>query len=900
MCSLLRRLLLSPLIRILFWGSLLCAIALGHPTQVFHVGTPAIAQDAAPAQLVQDGVDAYSQGDYAAAITAWSQALSIYPTTAISERALVNENLARTYQHIGDTQASIKAWEAAATAYEQADNPVQYGRMLTEQAQVYISLGQHQRAAALLCGSEPTITSAAEDTSPPPPLSYSSPFIRCEGGAVSIAQSTQDAAGQTAALGSLAETYRLRGDDDTAQVLLLAGLELANTEGLSQYEAPLLTSLGNTYARLSQVAMRRAAAAELLNKRSVAERLQTEAKVDRDQALTNLTKAVDVAQTQADGITELRSHLSLLAVYQAQEDTRAATTSQQRLGQLINQLPPSRDLAYATVALAKSYQVGRSFDCPSYRESPQVETWLETGRRIAAAIGDNRAASFALGELGHLEECRGDLETAAALTNQAQLAASDALASADSLYLWEWQIGRIDLLQGQPTKALAAYSQSIATLESIRTDILTADRELQFDFRDTVEPIYRQYIELQLAASPDAAVTSPVEAIDAPRVTATLDTVDALRLAELQNFFGNDCVLVPSEGARERLLRADSQTAVISSIVLSDRTVLIASFPDGSAKTTWIENTETLRQTAAEFRRKLKRFRDLGGYDKRPAQALYQQLIGAFEADFTRANIDTLVFIHDGFLRNIPMAALHDGTQYLIQRYAVATTPSLSLTAPAQTRPADLRALAVGLSEATVTASGREFSALNFVPAELAAIAEQLPGSTTLLDAAFTVDELKSALQQTQYPILHLATHGQFSTIPEDTFVVTGANDLGIAEELTFGQIEALIRETSPNAEPISLITLTACETATGDDRATLGLAGVAIRAGATSAIASLWKVNDATAAQLIESFYGHLKDPTLSKAQALQAAQIDAINAASASENPGYWAPLILVGNWQ
>lgn len=147
---------------------------------------------------------------------------------------------------------------------------------------------------------------------------------------------------------------------------------------------------------------------------------------------------------------------------------------------------------------------------------------------------------------------------------------------------------------------------------------------------------------------------------------------------------------------------------------------------------------------------------------------------------------------------------------------------------------------------------------------------------------------------------MHLATHGQFSTIPDDTFVVTGANESGLAEELTFGQLEALVRDASPNAELISLITLTACETATGDDRATLGLAGVAVRAGAQSAIASLWKVNDETAAQLVNDFYKHLKNPSFSKAQALQTAQIDAINAASESQNPGYWAPLILVGSWQ
>ena len=94
-----------------------------------------------------------------------------------------------------------------------------------------------------------------------------------------------------------------------------------------------------------------------------------------------------------------------------------------------------------------------------------------------------------------------------------------------------------------------------------------------------------------MRVSPDTPVTSSVAAIGNTRITDTLDTIDALRLAELQNFFGNDCVLVSSEGARERLLRENSQTAVISSVVLSDRTALIASFPDGTAKTVQLEDT---------------------------------------------------------------------------------------------------------------------------------------------------------------------------------------------------------------------------------------------------------------------------------------------------------------------
>ena len=897
MYGLLRRFLTRCPRQILFLCSLLLVLGLGLPSHYFWTSA-AVAQDRSPAQLVQVGVNAYRAGDYADAIATWTLALETYPTDALAERALINANLARAYQHMGDTKAAIDAWGAAADAYEQNNQPTQFGRMQTEQAQVYISLGQHQRAAALLCGSEPAVLTqqAAEVT------------VNCAGGAYAIAQAAADWVGQAAALGSLAETYRLRGLYEQAQALLKSSLELVQTHHLKQYEAPIFNGLGNIYARLSEVVTRRAESAELLNvmdrQGSVAEKLREEAKDNQTMALGYFDKAIKAARQQQDRETELRSHLSVLSFIQLQanQDNNDATiASRQRLEQLINQLPNSRETAYAAIALAKSYQTTHhDFSCDKHLDSPLVQTWLEAGRDIAVQIKDDRAQSFALGELGHLEECRGNLDYAAQLTNQAQLAASNALESNDSLYLWEWQIGRIHWRQNQSEKALAAYAQAIATLERIRTDILTADRELQFDFRDTVEPVYRQYIELQLEAPSEIAATKQVVPVSNTRISEILKTVDSLRLAELQNFFGSDCVLVSSEGARARLLKGESQTVVISSIVLPNRTVLIANFPNGAAKIAGIEDSEALRQTANEFRRSLKRFRDLTAYDKSLAQQLYQQLIGEFEADLTAANINTLVFVHDGFLRNIPIAALHDGDQYLIQRYAVTTTPSLSLTASRADRRRGFRALAVGLSQETITESGREFPALNFVPSELESVSEQLPGSKTLLDGNFTLKQLKAALQEGRYPILHLATHGQFSTIPEDTFVVTGSSDSEASGELTFGQLENLIREAAPNADPIDLITLTACETATGDDRATLGLAGVAIRAGARSAIASLWKVNDETAAQLIDNFYQNLKNPSFSKAQALQTAQIAAIDAADEDKNPGYWAPLILVGNWQ
>lgn len=902
MDSFLRR-FVNPSCKSVLYGfcTFVLVLLLSHPTTPWVAR--AIAQSSNPAQLVQSGVDAYQKGDYLAAITNWNEALAAYEPDAIAEQALVNENLARAYQKKGDTAAALGYWETAAARYKAADNRQQFGRMLSEQAQVYVSRGQHQRAAALLCGAAPKVEKTADGV-----LAQI-----CEGGAYLIAQEAADPIGQAVALGSLAEASRLNGQYETAQALLEAGVELVQTENLKQYAAPMLNSLGSLNVQQSQIALRRADSIGLLRvNESIADRLRQDANQQAEAAAEYFNKAI-VAATENDSLAdELSAQLNRLLLAQQQNKPSALSPTRQRLRQLISQINPSRETTYAAITLAKSYQSDRDFSCRTYQESPIQESWLEESRRLSNKIEDTRAESFALGELGHIEECNGNLEEAIYLTNQAGLAASGTLESADSLYLWEWQMGRLHKKQGDRVAAMADYKRAIATLETIRADILTADRELQFDFRDTVDPVYRQYISLQLedfgnseSASIDSALsqadlTGSAQAIVVPgaAIKQTLKTIDALRLAELQNFFGDDCVLTASTDAQTELLEKDPQTTIISSIVLPNRVALIANFPDGTSQTIQIKTIEEIKQTANDYRRNLRRYRD-PVYDQTHAQALYQQLISPFESALASTRTETIVFIQDGFLRNIPMSALYNGNQYLIERYAVATTPALSLTATKAIKQGTRRAIAMGISQQATTENGRVFAALEFVPAELMSVSEQLPGSKVLLDRNFTTENLSAALLESSYSILHLATHGQFSTIPEETFVLTGSDQSGTAGELTFGELEVLIRAVSASAEPVDLITLTACETATGDDRATLGLAGVAIRAGARSAIASLWKVDDAAATQLIGQLYGNLRQPTLSKAKALQRAQIAAIEADSTA-NPGSWAPLILVGNWQ
>jgi CHAT domain-containing protein len=883
----------------LFFCALVLALGMGYFPQHFWGGTSAIAQQPNPSQLLQIGVEAYQQGDYSAAIAAWDSALTTYSPHELVERALVNENLARAHQQRGETAIALDHWEAAATAYQATDNATQFGRMLTEQAQAYNSLGQHQRSLSLLCGAEPVMTTSDNTVS-----------VLCEGGAYAVAQETADFAGQAAAIGSLAEAERLSGKYDEAQHLLESGLSLVQAHSIKQYEAPMRNSLGTVYNRQAQIALNRAESAKSIGLNANESELRADASTYTETALGHFREAIDAANQQGDLAAELLAQSNLLQLEQQQAENRSITPIRQRLSQLIADLPPSRETAYAAMTLAKSYQAAeKNFSCEAYQENPLQQSWLEEGRRLAQSIGDARAESFALGELGHIEECRSNLEEAAYLSDLAQIAASDALESADSAYLWEWQTGRLYRKQGNLAQAQKAYRQAIATLETVRTDILSADRELQFDFRDKVDPVYRQYIELQLETTREttreitretaSASDAPNQLINLPnaQVQETLQTINALRLAELQNFFGNDCVLTPSTDAQTRLLEGDPHTTVISSVVLPDKVLLIANFPNGATETLQIREVEALEKTVETFRTGLKQYRNLV-YDRTSAETLYQQLIRPFEAALADADTQTLVFVQDGFLRNIPMAALHDGKQYLIQRYAIATTPTLSLTAAqAPTRPVP-RALAVGLSQETVTESGRVFLALSSVLTELVSVTEQLPGSRVLLDQEFTPEKLTSAWEETPYSILHIATHGQFSLIPEETFIITGTDNAGIAGELTFGKLASLIQRASPD-QLIDLITLTACETATGDDRTTLGLAGVAIRSGARSAIASLWKLDDATAAQLIRHLYGTLQQTQFSKAKALQQAQIAVIED-DPTANPGSWAPLILVGNWQ
>jgi CHAT domain-containing protein len=243
-------------------------------------------------------------------------------------------------------------------------------------------------------------------------------------------------------------------------------------------------------------------------------------------------------------------------------------------------------------------------------------------------------------------------------------------------------------------------------------------------------------------------------------------------------------------------------------------------------------------------------------------------------------------------LRNIPMSVLHDGQQYLIQKYAIALTPGLQLLAPQPLSEGSLKVLIGALSKA-VNVEGTNFQALPGVEEEIKAIQADVPGSEILKNESFTNVAFAQKIKNLSFPVVHIATHGQFGSTAQDTYIVT------YDQPINANQLSELLRNSSGSTRnAIELLIFSACETASGDARAALGLAGIAVRSGARSTIATLWQVNDESTAEFMDVLYDRLSQSNITKAEALRQAQKTLLEKPE-FQHPFYWSPFVLIGNW-
>jgi CHAT domain-containing protein/tetratricopeptide (TPR) repeat protein len=874
----------------------------------------AFSQTNSPSQLVQKGVDLYQAGEYQKAISEWEKALPIYQQQGNSSyEVIVLENLARAYQQVGNEDSAITTWNKVSDKYRQSGNLVQLGRSLTEQAQAYLRSGKNNNALALLCGSL-----NLKDFSCSPST------------AITIGREQKDKLGTISAIGTLAEIYRRQGDyDRTIQILKYAS-KLAE----ESHKFALLNSLGNTYFEKGNLTLTRSKAAQNSD-RERAKELQEDAIADYQKALNNFESSLETARREKNPKNELTALLNLIRLtYKnntvvANSQTEANPKSKIQNPKSIDtwlssaialqqNLPNSTFKVNAGIELANLPKLGENItvplaQCPSETQlgKERSQQLLDSALQIAQNVQDKRSESFALGALGHFYECQQQYDIALDFTQKALLTADTSLTNKDSSYLWEWQAGRIfrsqaNLLASQnkttearqkELAAVQAFERSFNILEKIRGDILIAARDVQFDFRDVIEPIYRELARLKIKSANYASIP---ETQRNKQLTSALETIDSLRLAELQNYLSNDCVITPTQIQKvERLI--DKNTAVISSLILEDRISLLVSLPDGKTHIYEItENRDRVIETVKGFARKIQK--DVlakDSYDREDYQNLYDWIFRPLEAYLDPARIKTLVFVQDGVFRTIPIAALYDGKQFLIEKYAIAITPTISLATRDRADSRQEKALVLSVSEASQIGE-EEFIALPNVKSEVEKVKLQLPQSTLLQDASFSKNNLEKEAKETAYPIVHIASHAKFGVVPEETFILIGNND-----KLTIQELEKVLRNFKGGASSVELLTISACETAVGNERAALGLAGVAIQTGVKSALASLWQVSDRSTYELISEFYTNLIERKMTKAESLRQAQIKLIKTKQEDrinddfDNPFFWSAFVLIGDW-
>jgi CHAT domain-containing protein len=360
--------------------------------------------------------------------------------------------------------------------------------------------------------------------------------------------------------------------------------------------------------------------------------------------------------------------------------------------------------------------------------------------------------------------------------------------------------------------------------------------------------------------------------------------IEMMRTCELEEYF-KDGSIAQAQAHKTNLRDIPKTTAVAYSLVLPDRVELILGFNSGLKRFTIPVDAGTLTRDINRLRTSLER-RTRWDFSEE-SQKIYNLIVKPMEAELAAHGSHTLVFMPDGVLRTIPFAALSDGSRFLIEKYSVALSPGLNLTDSRPIPQHDPRLLSAGLTEAV-----QGFAPLGNVKDELDGIGGLYKGDR-LVNSDFSLRSVREGLESNPPSIVHIATHGKFGPTAADTFLVAWD------ELIDMNQVGQLMKASELRKTPVGLLCLSACETAVGDDKAALGLAGIAVKSGARSAMATLWSVSDQAASNLVLEFYNQLRNSGVSKAEALRAAQLKLLEDPR-YRHPFYWSPFLLIGNWQ
>ena len=801
-------------------------------------------------------------------------------------------------------EKALETWQQAADLYREIDRPEAAAQNEFNQIQVLQDLGLYPRACkSLLSILELNVQNcqALRKLTPEDLKQQLQVFAQRPASLLEVQK-----------LRNLGDVLRVLGQPTNSEVLLEASLE-----GAKQLEpfpnknaeiAAIYLSLGNT--------------ARVQGKNDNAR-----------EALRFYQEAVKAATESGTATLIIQAQLNELSLLVKKQSWPQVPDLVSQIEPQLNNLPPSRAAINARLNFAQSLfcwkeptlsQEERQLSSPiieqcslardreknNQLQPSDVPKWEDIAEIVTTAVkqsqtlGNKRAEAYALGYQGSVEQQMEKFSEAQDLTIKA-LNISSSFQLPDIAYLWQWQLGRLREIQGEEDDAIAAYNTAFATLQSLRGDLVSIDQEVQFTFRESVEPVYREYVDLLLRG----------ENISQDNLKRAREVIEALQLAELNDFFGNACLEAKPKKIDTVIKETSSPTAFFYAVILKDRLEVILALSGGKELQHYHTNksqdeVKAIKETIKDLRTFLSNKTTALEDVKKQSHKIYDWLIKKAQKQLETNGIQTLVFVLDGPLRNIPMAVLYniETERYLVEDYAIAFTPGLQLLSPQPVKQVRLNGLTGGVSEERETESinfGRtkpqDFTEIPFVKEELKKIRSVISSSTeTLLNEKFLKERLQNELNSANFNTVHLSTHGKFSSNIEDTYL------LAWNELLKMEDLENLFQIKLANQSiPIELLVLSACQTAKGDERAILGMAGVAVKAGARSTLATLWPVFDESTAEFMFLFYQQLTQnqaQNMTKAEALRQAQLKLW----AQKKPGkrwnhpyYWAPFILLGNW-
>ena len=566
-----------------------------------------------------------------------------------------------------------------------------------------------------------------------------------------------------------------------------------------------------------------------------------------------------------------------------------ALKTERSLDQAIQSVQQLDDNWHKGFYLLSLYQLMHQFD-KRYPENSknyddQRKTILSQLMTIANNLVNPQLMSYANAYMGNEFDAQNDSDQAIQYTQKAIFVAQQ-YHLPEIHYRWQWQLAKLLAKNGRIVLSEKAYESAIEMIKAknFLQQFFHAGRFKSNAFKESIHPIFMEMAHIKLQT----------KKTDKKSLTTILELIEQAKIAELQNFFKDECIKDKKD--KESLLsylntekskNYKNNVAVIYPI-LTDPPVMIALLNDGPQLFYANTRLKMLEKNVTFFydrlmnieERKIKRIQNLGN-------KIFQSLIAPLQSCLND-KVNTLIFVPDGKLRMIPFAALYDSStqKYLCQTYAVVTLPALRLTQKKSLKQSPF-ILQCGLS-----LERHGYSELPQVKVELDKI-HQIMGGKMLENTNFTTTRLQNELNNTPYNTLHFSTHGTFGNSPRDIQLNT------YDKPLKLKNLNSLVELCNYRNQPIDLLTLSACDTARGDERAALGLGGVAVKTGVATAVASLWKVDDKAASEIMTSFYQSLKNNKGQKAQSLRLAQISMIDSDQYS-HPFYWAPFVLMGDWQ